>query len=136
MRAKRAVYDRAIDINELSCGHVETSFPLQGFWGTVNFKAQVEYEAFNYQKRAQYNYQQQKQKSQDREAFRHINQGGVRTTHYQTLGVANNATQEQIKSAYRKLARQYHPDLNTTDDAKTRMQEINFAYQELMRQFD
>ena len=50
-------------------------------------------------------------------------------THYETLGVAQNATQDQIDTAYRRLARQYHPDLNQATDATIRMQEINAAYQ-------
>lgn len=48
--------------------------------------------------------------------------------HYQTLGVKPGATAEDIRAAYRRLARQHHPDLNgsTSDDA--RIKAINEAY--------
>ena len=47
---------------------------------------------------------------------------------YATLDVDRNATDAQIKSAYRKLARKYHPDLNPNDaEAKRKFQEINAA---------
>jgi len=50
-------------------------------------------------------------------------------THYETLGVDPTATADEIKSAYRQLARQYHPDLAGQDAAKAcRMAEINVAY--------
>ncbi len=50
-------------------------------------------------------------------------------TPYETLGVAKNASQEEIKKAYRKLARQYHPDKNPGDaSAETRFKEIQNAY--------
>lgn len=48
--------------------------------------------------------------------------------YYKILGVGNNATESEIKSAYRKLARKFHPDLNPDDkDAKKKFQEINEA---------
>ncbi|MFN3566598.1 MAG: DnaJ domain-containing protein, partial [Burkholderiaceae bacterium] len=48
--------------------------------------------------------------------------------YYQTLGVAREATAEQIKKAYRGLARKYHPDVSKEPDAERRMKEVNEAY--------
>jgi curved DNA-binding protein len=48
--------------------------------------------------------------------------------YYKTLGIEKNATPQDIKTAYRRLARKYHPDLNPHDkDAKTNFQQINEA---------
>ena len=57
---------------------------------------------------------------------------------YMILGISSNATDEEVKSAYRSLARKYHPD-NYGDDnplkdlANEKMQEINAAYDEIQR---
>lgn len=49
--------------------------------------------------------------------------------YYKTLGVAENASEDQVKSAYRKLAKQYHPDANPNNKAaEEKFKEISEAY--------
>src|SRR5438132_10887258 len=49
--------------------------------------------------------------------------------YYETLGVKRNASEEEIKKSYRKLARQYHPDRNPGDkQAETHFKEVQDAY--------
>ena len=51
--------------------------------------------------------------------------------YYETLGVKRDATDAEIKSAYRKLARKYHPDVNKTKEAESKFKDINEAYEVL-----
>jgi len=50
---------------------------------------------------------------------------------YDTLEVSENASAEEIKKAYRKLARKYHPDVNKDPSAEEKFKEINAAYEVL-----
>jgi molecular chaperone DnaJ len=51
--------------------------------------------------------------------------------YYEVLGVGRTASADEIKKAYRRLARQYHPDLNKEADAESKFKEINEAYEVL-----
>jgi curved DNA-binding protein len=51
--------------------------------------------------------------------------------YYEILGVQRDATQDQIKNAYRKLARKYHPDVSKEADAEARFKEMGEAYKVL-----
>jgi len=48
--------------------------------------------------------------------------------YYETLGVSKGASSDEIKSAFRKLARQYHPDVSKEPDAEEKFKQINEAY--------
>jgi molecular chaperone DnaJ len=48
--------------------------------------------------------------------------------YYEILGIGRSASNDEIKAAFRKLARQYHPDVNKEDGAEERFKEINEAY--------
>jgi molecular chaperone DnaJ len=53
------------------------------------------------------------------------------TTHYQTLEIPPSASQDEIKQAYRRLAKKFHPDRNQADDSQEVIQQINAAYEVL-----
>jgi molecular chaperone DnaJ len=61
--------------------------------------------------------------------------------HYAALGVSRDATEEQIKKAYRKLARELHPDVNPAPEAQEKFKAVTHAYEVLSdansrRQYD
>ena len=51
--------------------------------------------------------------------------------YYEILGVSKTATEQEIKSAYRKLAKKYHPDVNKTPGAERKYKDVNEAYEVL-----
>ena len=53
--------------------------------------------------------------------------------YYDVLGISDNASIDEIKKAYRKLAMKYHPDLNPSAEAENKMKKINEAYEQIMK---
>jgi DnaJ-class molecular chaperone len=53
------------------------------------------------------------------------------TDYYEVLGIPREADQDTIRRAYRKLAREYHPDLNSDSEAEERFKELGEAYEVL-----
>ena len=51
--------------------------------------------------------------------------------YYKILNISRNASKEEVKSAYRKLVKVMHPDVNKAPDAKERFQELSEAYEVL-----
>lgn len=55
----------------------------------------------------------------------------VKRDYYEVLGVQRTASEEELRRAFRRLARQYHPDVNKSPDAEAKFKEINEAYEVL-----
>lgn len=131
-----------IDVRDLGCAFMEVTGPrIGGRWrmadfvpgrGAENtrrtFKARLD-EEFRRRER-------EEQRSRHGEASPPEEVRGRLLIYYRMLGVGTDASWDDIKRAYRDLARQYHPDLNSSLRATEKMQQINAAYAHLMSHFD
>jgi DnaJ domain len=61
---------------------------------------------------------------------------GTYAAYYEMLQIERDAEPEDVKLAYRRMARKLHPDVNSAKDATQQMQALNEAYQKIMDQFD
>lgn len=68
-----------------------------------------------------------------RRTMRYVRMPEIRADedYYATLGVSRSASDAEIKAAFRRLARKYHPDVNKADDAKEKFQQVSRAYEVL-----
>ncbi|MFP4321774.1 MAG: J domain-containing protein [Anaerolineales bacterium] len=118
-------YGPSIDVKDLGCAWVDISGEtLSGRWPMVDFVAG---------RGAQHIYRAR----MAHETYQHVppppETPAELLAHYMTLGLAPSTNWETIKQAYRRLARQYHPDLNPGHSATARMQAINAAYAMLLQ---
>lgn len=117
-------YGDTLNIRNLSGTIRETAFPpLKGQWRVAGF--------------GQRTHQSQRKTSNEREhRAPPTPPSDVLSASYFVLGLQPGSDAEVIKTAYRRLARKLHPDLNKAADATARMQALNEAYRHLMAQFD
>lgn len=114
-----ARYKRSIDIGNLQCFTMDVdTAELNGVWYVADFSGETTH--------AQHH--EYRQLTDDK-------YNAVRA-YYILLGLEKDANRDTVRQVYRQLARQFHPDLNNTQEATARMQQINEAYRLIMAQFD
>ncbi len=114
-------YGEAISAAHLHCDfiHMDNRY-ISGFWRVADFEPAASSQA--HEEPAQ-----RRKLSLDRKSIE---------AYYAVLMISRDADRAAIRAAYRHLARQYHPDMNDSPQAKEQMQEINEAYKRIMQQFD
>jgi hypothetical protein len=102
-------HGKPVNVSNLNCFRVEThSSYISGIWRMADFEPRTG--------------QTQQRRLDPLHAY------------YDVLGIQHEASRDKVKRAYRRLARKYHPDINQTPEATLRMQEINDAYEKIMRE--
>lgn len=159
---RRVRHGAMVDVNQLGCEVVYAPAPfLEGGWHIADFSAERVSQTESARQQAESDARTEhetRQKSHGHHTHRPKYSQGQRThqagqsrqslppplpprnlarhTPHVILGIAPTADRATVRQAYRALARQYHPDLNTSAEATARMQEINLAYTQLMQTFD
>jgi hypothetical protein len=117
-------YGETINVSRLHCDMVHINLPeFKGFWRVADFEPRRTQEQAAGQTTGS---ERQRPLTTERNTM---------SDYYAVLMIAHDADREAVRTAYRKLAREYHPDLNDSPDSTSKMQEINEAYERIMRQF-
>jgi hypothetical protein len=117
-------YGETVDMGRFAVHRVEIEgLNLNGAWKIADFDG-----AFREPRQAR--------EEQKAESPRESTSRSTIRVYYKVLGVAMNADRETLRKAYRDLARRYHPDLNKSPEALEKMQQINTAYDKIMRYLD
>lgn len=117
-------YGETINVSRLHCDMVRINLPeFKGFWRVADFEP----------RRTQ---AQEAGQTTDSERQRPLTtERNSMSDYYAVLMIAHDADREAVRTAYRKLAREHHPDLNDSPESTGKMQEINEAYERIMQQF-
>lgn len=125
--ARHHQFGLPVDLSSLKCYSIERVIRGEKTaWGVVGFETRQFQQRHHYQERFSFHGNYRRRISPNQK---------VLDRYYSVLGVDTSASLEEIRHAYRQLARLYHPDTNTSPIAKTRMQAINEAYKHLTKQY-
>jgi hypothetical protein len=117
-------YGTTVNMTHLACDTINTTaMNFTGYWRVAGFQS-VPKSANGHQRT-----KQRKQEKVETPA-------SILEKYYELLGVDEDATYEMVRKAYRLLARRYHPDLNRSLDATTKMQQINEAYDAIVAELE
>jgi DnaJ-like protein len=118
-------YGETLNMKTLAGVTLDIHLPtLRGRWRVAGFGGQA---------------RQTEQPSQDTDRTHHARPAQVvhqLAPYYALLGIEVDAAPEAVKTAYRRLARKFHPDHNQAPDATEKMQTLNEAYQRIMQTFE
>lgn len=108
----RAVYGDPVEIEHLDCDIVFLEMPFKGVFNVANFSGRFA-GSFDHAQSFSHGFD-------PLQPF------------YDLLGIVTSASNDDVKRAYRRLARKYHPDTNPSPEAHEMMQRINEAYAKIM----
>lgn len=113
----RAVYGDPVEIEHIDCDIVFLETPFKGVFNVANFTGRF---AGSFDNARDYGHGSHGHAFDPLQPF------------YDLLGIITSASYDDVKRAYRRLARQYHPDTNPSPEANEMMQRINEAYAKIM----
>ncbi len=118
-------YGKTVNMRQLQGIVVEVETPfIRGRWRVATFSDKTPHKHHRYQTDTD---GQQPPRSTQPDSY---------AEYYAVLGISLDAEEEDVKTAYRNLARKIHPDVNKAPDATAQMQALNEAYRRLMSTFE